>query len=79
MAWEVPDDIEPQEIFAWACAANNDLMRHNGYSPLMLLMGRTPAGHGLQDGENPSTLSAEVKEDQFQKLVLNKRTAYKAC
>ncbi|CAK0882620.1 unnamed protein product [Prorocentrum cordatum] len=79
MAWEVPDDIEPQEIFTWACAANNDLMRHNGYSPLMLLMGRTPAGHGLQDEENPSTLSAEVKEDQFEKLVLNKRTAYKAC
>ncbi|CAK0885629.1 unnamed protein product [Prorocentrum cordatum] len=79
MAWEVPDDIEPQEIFTWACAANNDLMRHNGYSPLLLLMGRTPAGHGLQDEDNPSTLSAEVKEDQFQKLVLNKRTAYKAC
>ncbi|CAK0852323.1 unnamed protein product [Prorocentrum cordatum] len=79
MAWEVPDDIEPQEIFTWARAANNDLMRHNDYSPLMLLMGRTPAGHGLQDEENPSTLSAEVKGDQFQKLVLNKRTAYKAC
>eukprot|EP00959_Pyramimonas_sp_CCMP1952_P368784 7724680-Pyramimonas_sp.AAC.1 len=78
MAWEVPDDIEPQEIFTWARAANNDLMRHNDYSPLMLLMGRTPAGHGLQDEENPSTLSAEVKGDQFQKLVLNKRTAYKA-
>eukprot|EP00959_Pyramimonas_sp_CCMP1952_P245804 5137301-Pyramimonas_sp.AAC.1 len=38
IAWELPDDTGPNEIFTWACAANNDLMRHKGYSPLMLMM-----------------------------------------
>ena len=47
MAMELPEETKPKEIFDWAVIANNDLMRHEGYSPLMLLTGRTSSGHGL--------------------------------
>ncbi|CAK0860929.1 unnamed protein product, partial [Prorocentrum cordatum] len=79
LAWELPDDTEPADIFRWACVANNDLMRHQGYSPMMLMMGRTPSGQGLEQVENPSVLSANVVDKHFQEVTRIKAAAYKAC
>ena len=48
VAKESSEDVEPKEIFQWACTADNDLSRHEGFSPFALLLGRTPAaGQGL--------------------------------
>ncbi|CAK0825145.1 unnamed protein product, partial [Prorocentrum cordatum] len=79
LAWELPDDTDPADIFRWACVANNDLMRHQGYSPMMLMMGRTPSGQGLEQVENPSVLSANVVDKHFQEVTRIKAAAYKAC
>ncbi|CAK0814932.1 unnamed protein product, partial [Prorocentrum cordatum] len=79
LAWELPDDTEPADIFRWACVANNDLMRHQGYSPMMLMMGRTPSEQGLEQVENPSVLSANVVDKHFQEVTRIKAAAYKAC
>ncbi|CAK0839863.1 unnamed protein product [Prorocentrum cordatum] len=79
LAWELPDDTDPADIFRWACVAKNDLMRHQGYSPMMLMMGRTPSGQGLEQVENPSVLSANVVDKHFQEVTRIKAAAYKAC
>ena len=43
IAHDLPSDVPPSEILYLAVAAHNQLYRHDGYSPFMLLLGYEPA------------------------------------
>eukprot|EP00959_Pyramimonas_sp_CCMP1952_P236951 4951970-Pyramimonas_sp.AAC.1 len=78
IAWELPDDTDPNEIFTWARAANNDLMCHKAtVRSFMLMMGRTPSGQGLEDEENNSVLSTHLIDENFQDFTAVKNAACK--
>ena len=61
LAHRLPRGVPAQTIFDLATIAHGDLHRRHGFSPLQLLIGRTPDGVGLQQvdlGNASATLAS---------------------
>ena len=78
VARRTPDSVSIQEIFGECTTAHNDLHRNRGFSPLQLLLGKTPTDKAACEDPDLAQCNVELVDEAANQRLRVKEESYKA-